>query len=240
MVNDGINPLHEKAMAMYAILIATYGERPLKPPRRTPMVELVMTMLSHRTTGANEKLAFDRMWERYGSWDAIRDADVKDLTEQIAPSNFAEAKAPHIKAALARIIDERGSANIDFLQELSPSEGLAWLMSLPGVGIKTASLVLLFNFSKPVMPVDTHVHRVSQRTGLIGPKVTAEKAHVHLLELLPPDPYVLFNFHVSCLRHGQQICTWDHPKCPQCPIKHLCDYYRTRAVEGSQSQSGVK
>jgi len=217
--------LTEKALAMYDILIKTYGERPLKPPRRLPMVELIMTILSQRTTGANEKLAFDRMWAHYGSWEAIRDADVNELTTLIAPSNYAEIKAPHIKATLARIIEERGEASIDFLEEIPADQGLVWLMSLPGVGIRTASLVLLFNFSKNVMPVDTHVHRVSLRTGLIPPKMSAEKAHFALLEILPADPYVLLNFHVSCLRHGQQICTFNAPQCPKFPIKHLCDYY---------------
>src|SRR5690606_26215451 len=126
---------------------------------------------------ANETLAFKRMWDFYGSWEAIRDADTAELTELIAPSNYAEAKAPHIKATLAQIIRERGEANIDFLQDLPVEEGLQWLVSLPGVGMKTASLVLLFNFSKQIMPVDTHVHRVSLRTGLLAPRTSAEKAH---------------------------------------------------------------
>ncbi len=218
--------LHEKAMEIYGILLMTYGERPLKPPRRDPMTELIMTILSQRTTNANEALAFKRMWEHYGSWEEIRDADVVDLTELIAPSNYAEAKAPHIKATLAQIIREHGEPNIDFLEDLPVEEGLNWLLSLPGVGVKTASLVLLFNFGKRIMPVDTHVHRVSLRTGLLAPRTSAEKAHILLLEILPADPHILFNFHVTCLRHGQKICTWNRPKCPQCPIKYLCNYYR--------------
>lgn len=218
-------PPKEKIIEMYPILLQTYGERPLKPPRRDPMTELIMTILSQRTTAANEKLAFTRMWERYGSWENIRDADVAELTTLIAPSNYAEVKAPNIKATLAQIIQERGEANIDFLEDLPVEEGLQWLLALPGVGIKTASLVLLFNFSKNIMPVDTHVHRVSLRTGLLPPRTNAEKAHRLLLNLLPADPHILFNFHVTCLRHGQKICTWNAPKCPQCPIRHLCDYY---------------
>jgi len=215
----------QKAMEMYDIFLETYGVRSLKPAHREPMTQLIMTILSQRTTAANEKLAFTRMWDRYGSWEAIRDADVNELTELIAPSNYAEAKAPHIKATLARIIHERGAANIDFLEDLPLQEGLRWLLSLAGVGIKTASLVLLFNFGKLIMPVDTHVHRVSLRTGLIAPGTSAEKAHTLLLTLLPSDPHILFNFHVTCLKHGQKICTWNAPKCPHCPIKHLCDYY---------------
>jgi endonuclease III len=218
--------LEQKAMDVYRILIATYGEHPLKACRE-PMHELISTMLSHRTTQANERLAFDRMWARFGSWEAIRDAPVEELAESISVSNFPEAKAPNIKKTLARIIEERGEASIDFLDDMPTDTALAWLVSLPGVGIKTATLVLLFCFFKPVLPVDTHVHRVSGRLGLIGAKVSAEAAHRLLLELLPKDPYILLNFHKDMLRHGQVLCTWNNPKCEKCPLRPLCDYYQT-------------
>ncbi|GIK38180.1 MAG: endonuclease III [Chloroflexota bacterium] len=217
--------LKAKTWEVYQSLLHTYGERPLKP-RREPMHELISTMLSHRTTQKNEATAFEQMWQHFGLWEAIRDAPPVELAETIAPSNFAEAKAPNIKETLRRIIDERGAPTIDFLRDLPAQEGLAWLMSLPGVGIKTASLVLLFCFSKPVLPVDTHVHRVSQRLGLIGPKVNPEAAHKLLLNLLPKDPHVLFNFHISMLRHGQKICIWGTPRCEQCPLRDICDWYQ--------------
>lgn len=230
MVAETQNPLSVKALEVYEILIATYGERPLVP-RREPMHELISTMLSHRTTGKNEALAYQRMWDRFGSWDAIRDAPVAELAEAIAPSNFAEAKAPNIKKALARIYVDRGDYNIDFLNDLPVADALEWLMSLPGVGIKTSTLVMLFCFSKPVLPVDTHVHRVSQRIGLIGPKVGTEPAHALLLALLPPDPYIIYNFHVANLKHGQQLCTWSNPKCAPCPLKHLCNWYQENVAK---------
>src|SRR5215216_6507016 len=150
--------LTAKAMEMYDIFLKVYGERSLKPPRRDAITELIMTIHSHRTTAANEKLTFTRMWDYYNSWEAIRDSDVAKLTELIAPSNYPEVKAPYIKETLAKIITERGEANIDFLESLPVKEGLKWLLLLPGVGVKTASLVLLFNFGKRIMPVDTHVH----------------------------------------------------------------------------------
>lgn len=215
----------EKAMEIYSIFLKEYGERSIKPPRRDAMTELIMTILSQRTTAANEKLAFNRMWEHYGSWEAIRDADTNQLTALIAPSNYPEVKAPHIKATLNQIIAERGKANIDFLESLPLEDGLRWLLSLPGVGMKTATLVLLFNFSKQIMPIDTHVYRVSQRTGLLPARASAEKAHKILLTLLPNEPHILFNFHKNCLRHGQKICTWNTPRCSICPINHLCNYY---------------
>jgi endonuclease-3 len=218
--------LEGRAMAVYKRLLETYGERPLVP-RREPMHELISTMLSHRTTQKNESLAFHRMWDRYGSWEAIRDAPFEELAEELEQVQFPGAKAENIKKALTRIIDAHGEPSIEFLREMPTEDGLAWLRSLPGVGIKTATLVLLFCFSKPVMPVDTHVHRVSQRIGLISPKASAEAAHSLLLELLPREPHVLFNFHIGMLKHGQQICIWGRPRCERCPLTDLCDYYQT-------------
>jgi endonuclease-3 len=218
-----------KALVVYNLLIETYGELELKP-RRDPMHELISTMLSHRTTEANEALAYQRMWERFGSWEAIRDAPVVQLTEAITPATFPESKAPNIQKTLTKIIAERGEANLEFLRDQPTEPAFEWLTDLPGVGIKTATLVLLFCFSKPVIPVDTHVHRVSGRLGLISAKVSAEAAHHRLLEMLPPEPHVLYNFHVAMLRHGQRICTFNNPKCNQCPLRNLCDYYLKASV----------
>ena len=218
-------PLKAKIKEVYARLLQKYGEIPLVP-RREPMHELISTMLSHRTTQKNESMAFHSMWDHFGSWEAIRDAPVNELAETIKQSNFAEVKAPNIKVALKRIFDERGEPSIDFLKDLPAEEGLAWLMDLPGVGIKTASLVLLFCFSKPILPVDTHVHRVSQRLGLIGPKVTPAAAHHALLALLPYDAHTLYNLHIGMLKHGQRVCIWGSPRCEQCPLPDLCNWYQ--------------
>lgn len=218
-------PLQARALEMYRRLVQTYGHRPLVP-RREPMHELISTILSHRTTGRNEELAYQRMIARFGSWEAIRDAPVDELTEAIAPANYAEQKAPRIKEVLRRIIAERGAPTLDFLRDMPLPEAMAWLTALPGVGPKTASLVLLFCFGRPVLPVDTHVHRVTQRVGLIGPKVDAAAAHPLLLRLLPPEPELLFNFHINTLRHGQRVCVWGTPRCSRCVLTDLCDYYR--------------
>jgi endonuclease III len=218
-------PRAQQAAEVYRRLLAEQGERP-HLPRREPMRELISTMLSHRTTHADEELAYTRMWERFGSWEGIRDAPVEALAHEIRSARFPEVKAPNIQKVVGRIIAERGEARIDFLAELSAEEGMRWLTSLPGVGLKTASLVLLFCFAKPVLPVDTHVHRVSGRLGLIGPKVSAEAAHRLLPALLPADSHVLFNFHVSMLRHGQRVCVWGTPRCERCVLRDICDYYQ--------------
>ncbi|MFC5408678.1 endonuclease III domain-containing protein [Larkinella bovis] len=214
----------QKTRVVHEILNQQYGVQEIYA-RQDPMHELIATVLSHRTTHANEVLAYRTLWERFGSWENIREAPLEELIQAIQSANYPEVKAPWIKAILSRIMAERGEAAIDFLREMTTDEAMAWLTALPGVGLKTATLLLLFNFQKPVLPVDTHVHRVTQRLGILGPKVSAEKAHALLLAYLPPDPAVLFNFHKHFYWHGQRICTWSFPKCSQCVLKNHCDYY---------------
>ncbi len=217
--------LTEKADLVYQRLIALHGELE-RIPRREPMHELISTLLSHRTTEAQEARAFDAMMQRFGSYEAIRVAPFEDLVESINGVNWPEVKAGNIQKVLNRIYEERGELSIAFLDDLPTDDALQWLLDLPGVGLKTATLVLLFCFGKAVLPVDTHLHRVSGRLGLIGPKVSAEKAHQELLALLPSDGHVLYNFHIAMLRHGQKICVWKNPRCAQCPLTDICDYFQ--------------
>ena len=217
--------LPEKADLVYQRLIQLHGELE-RIPRREPMHELISTLLSHRTTEAQEARAYDAMMARFGTYEAVRVAAFEELVESIHGVNWPEVKASNIQKVLNRIQSERGELSLAFLDELSTDDALQWLLDLPGVGLKTATLVLLFCFGKTVLPVDTHLHRVSGRLGLIGPKVSAEKAHAQLLALLPADAHVLYNFHIAMLRHGQKICVWKNPKCAQCPLTDICDFFQ--------------
>ena len=210
---------HQRLNNHYGIQ-AIYG-------RADPMHELIGTILSHRTTHANEVMAYRTMRERFPTWEAVRDASLADLTDAIKSANYPEIKAPYIQNLLTHLIRETGTANIDFLGDMSTEDAMKWLTSLPGIGLKTATLLLLFNFKKPVLPVDTHVHRVTQRIGVIGPKVSAEKAHTLLLACFPPDASVLFNFHKHFYWHGQRVCTWYSPRCGDCVLRSLCDFYES-------------
>ena len=208
---------HERLNELYGVQ-AIYG-------RADPMHELVGTILSHRTTHANEVTAYRTLRERFPTWEAVRDAPLPDVIDAIKTANYPEVKAPYIQNLIAHLIRETGAANIDFLRDLSTDEAMTWLTNLPGIGPKTATLLLLFNFQKPVLPVDTHVHRVTQRIGAIGPKVSADKAHAILLARLPADATVLFNFHKHFYWHGQRVCSWYNPQCSVCVLRDLCDYY---------------
>ncbi|UBV42513.1 endonuclease III [Deinococcus taeanensis] len=203
-------------------LRAEYGERPLDP-RRDPMHELISTILSQRTNWRDEDAAYQEL-RALGNWDDIIAAPTDAVAHAIRRSNYPESKAPRIQQALIAIRDSPSGYNLDFLRDLPVKDALKWLTDLPGVGIKTASLVLLFNYARPVFPVDTHVHRTTTRMGAI-PKMGEQAAHRALLKLLPPDPPFLYELHVNLLRHGQRVCTWHRPKCGACVLRERCDAY---------------
>jgi endonuclease III len=177
--------------------------------------------LSQRTNWRDEEAAYQELIQ-IGDWDAIQAAPTEQVAHAIRRSNYPETKAPRIQATLRAVCELRGNYDLNFLADLDPGEGLKWLTALPGVGVKTASLVLLFNFRKPVFPVDTHVHRITTRVGAI-PKMGEAVAHKALLALLPPDPPLLYELHVNLLSHGQQVCSFSFPKCPKCVLRDLCD-----------------
>lgn len=230
-LNETLSP-EEKTWQTHLLLNELYGILDLRKPRRDPIHELISTMLSHRTTHANEEKAYYRMRELYPTWPEVINAPIEELTAALETAQYPGAKAINIQKALKIIQQKTPDFSLHFLKEIPTEEAMTWLMNLPGVGLKTATLVLLFNFHQPVLPVDTHVFRVSQRVGIIGAKVTAEKAHSILLDRLPKDAPVLFNFHKHLYWHGQRICTWKAPKCEQCPLNIFCNYYQEVRQKG--------
>lgn len=217
--------LSAKALEVTQRLTAFYGELPFSS--KDPMSMLVDILLSHRTRDEQTAAAWNNLLKRFGSWEAVRDAPTTLVQETIANVTFPEVKAPRIQAILRQITEERGNLNLDFLCDLPVEEAAAWLNRFEGVGPKTTACVLLFSCRAAILPVDVHVHRVSIRLGLIGAKVTADNAHNLLQALLPNDAQVIYNFHKGLLRHGQQICVYDHPRCNRCVLTDLCNYYQT-------------
>ncbi len=215
---------NEKVKVAINLLEAQFGRQTWFSDRKA-IDQLIATILSQRTNYANERAAFDKMWAEFGSWEGIMEAPVDALTAAIATSNYPEVKAPRIKQVLKQIKSERGNFDLSFLADTPVEESLNWLMALPGVGHKTATFLLLFTFRKPVLPVDTHVHRVSQRLGIINQKTNQAKAHTVLLTLLPRNAEALLNYHKLFFKHGQQVCTWSHPKCKVCVLSHICAYF---------------
>jgi len=207
---------------VHAELTEVYGE-PLWRPHLDPISELVSTILSQNTNDVNRDRAFQSLRARFPTWEAVCEADLGEVKEAIRIAGLANHKGPAIQRALRHIWKQRGDLSLDFLKDLPVEEAKAWLVGIKGVGPKTAAIVLLFSLGLPAFPVDTHVHRVTGRLGLIGPRVTREKAHVVLEELLPAELY--YAFHLNVIRHGRQVCAARNPKCEVCTLTGLCEYY---------------
>ena len=214
-----------RALEIHRRLIALYGE-PHWRPHMDPISELVSTILSQNTNDVNRDRAFQQLRERFPTWEAVRDADVDAVKEAIQIAGLANHKGPAMVRALKHITAERGELSLDFLREMAVDEAKAWLVAIKGVGPKTAAIVLLFSLGMPAFPVDTHVHRVSRRLGLIGPKVTRERAHVVLEEALPAETY--YAAHLNLIRHGRETCGARTPHCEACVLNDICDDYARR------------
>ncbi len=232
-------------------LAETYG-RPVWERRLDPTSELVLTILTQNSADTNAEVAFEALMASYPSdrqpevhrpgagwggrglrdgappdWSAVEFAPLPQLVDVIRPGGLGPQKAPRIQAALRRIREETGDYSLEFLRDLAPLEAREWLTRIDGIGKKTASIILLFCFEQPLMPVDRHVERVSKRIGLIPPKATADQAHEQFLALLEPDR--MLEAHVNLIQHGRRICHARRPDCDPCPVAARCRYVDRKA-----------
>lgn len=185
-----------------------------------PVSVLVSTILSQNTSDTNSRRAFNSLRQSFPDWEAVAASGVDEIAQSIRSGGLADIKAGRIKLTLREISERRGHLELSFLNELPLPEAKAWLRQLPGVGPKTAGCVLLFSLGRPALPVDTHVYRVSKRLGLIGSRVSAEKAH-ELLENMIPDEDI-YQFHVHMVEHGRRVCKAQSPRCSHCILKEGC------------------
>ena len=191
-----------------------------RSPRLPPLEELIFTVLTQHTSDRNAEKAFARLQETFEDWETVEQASEGEIAYVIRSGGLANQKAKHLKDILRRIKLSRGSMSLEWLRDMPMEKAREKLQQLPGVGIKTASVVLAFSFGMPCMPVDTHIHRVSRRLGLIPESVSAEKAH-GLLESLVPEN-MRFNLHVLLITHGRRVCKARRPNCTHCPLRTEC------------------
>ena len=189
-------------------------------PRYNPAEELVYTILSQHTSDINSERAFLNLMRTFKTLDSIADAPVEDIEIAIRSGGLSRQKSKRIKEVLNIVRADVGSFDLSFLGEMPLDEAKSWLKNLPGVGPKTAAIILCFSLGMPAMPVDTHIYRVSQRLRLIGPKVSADKAH-DILEPMVSEEDV-FAFHVYLIQHGRQVCKAQRPRCDDCALAWGC------------------
>jgi endonuclease III len=222
--------------------------------RLDPTSELILTILTQNSADINAEKAFVALRAAYPSgladevhepgagwggaglppgappdWAAVEGAPIAELIDVIRPGGLGPQKAPRIQATLRKIREERGDHSLEFLGSLAPLEARDWLTSIPGIGKKTASVLLLFCFNQPLMPVDRHVERVAKRIGLLPAKAPADLAHEQFIALLAGSPERTYETHVLLIHHGRAICQARSPKHDLCPIRARCRFVDPKA-----------
>jgi endonuclease-3 len=198
--------------------------------KEDPLEQLVRTILSQNTNDLNRDRAFESLHERFSSWDGVVKARPSAVEAAIRVGGLAEQKSRRIQAVLRWVKDKFGEYSLEGLKNIPPEEAHDMLISLDGVGPKTAAIVMLFSLGEPFFPVDTHVHRVTGRLGLLPEGADAGKAHGILAKLIPAEKY--YSGHLNFIAHGKKICSARKPKCSQCvmitfcpwPAKHKSEY----------------
>jgi endonuclease-3 len=208
-----------RVRAIHRRLERHFGE--LLPPRRSdPLEELVLTVLSQHTSDLNAERAFASLRGGFPTWDAVVGARPGDVADAIRSGGLANTKAPRIQAILREVRDREGGFDLSALRAMPDAEATAYLSSLPGVGPKTAAVVLAFALGRDAIPVDTHVHRVTTRLGWITARTGADRAHRVLEELVPAE--IRVPLHVGLIRLGREVCKAGRPRCEACPVFELC------------------
>jgi endonuclease III len=227
--NPKLKQLKQKVLRVCENLDTAQGEIFWKSHGK-PLEGLIQTILSQHTSDVNSERAFDNLRQVYPTWELVYNAPLADIIEAIKRGGLANTKAARIQSVLGQVYKDTGNYSLDFLEEKTTDEAMTYLGQFHGVGPKTIACVLMFCMGRPVLPVDTHVFRVSHRLGLIDAKIGEAKAHDALQAMVPDEK--VYAFHVHLIRHGRLVCQAQQPKCEACCLSYLCDFYQKGITGG--------
>ena len=223
-VNKIINTLEEH-----------FGEqRKLSNTKPKLMDVLIATKLSQNTTDKTSYVAFRNLKENIGSWEEVMNAPLPKIKNAIKVCGLTNTKAAQIKEMLRNVKKEHGSLTLNHLRKLSNDEVYDELLKHKGIGKKTISCLLAFGMDRDVFPVDTHVHRIMNRIGLVDTK-TPDETFDASKEIVPDKHKV--SFHTNLIRFGRNVCKAVNPLCEECMIRHLCDYKQKQSILNSEPKA---
>lgn len=203
------------------LLEKEYGRKVLKPIN-DPLSELIATILSQNTSDNNSHRAYRNLKHNFSDWEELRKARLRKIVQSIKVGGLEKIKAERIKNILNQIYKEKGAVSLAFLKKWDTENIKEYLSHFTGVGDKTIACVLLFALGRPVLPVDTHILRVSKRLGLIPWKTDSKKAHILLQNKIPPA--LVYPFHLNLIEHGRKICKARNPLCGDCVLFQKCEF----------------
>ncbi len=193
--------------------------RPEREVSGDPVGEIVGTILSQNTTSANSRKAYGQLVEVFPTWAAVRDASREELVDVIRPAGLAETKSATILNVLRALPAPDGQPSLDHIGDMNNDDATAHLVAFNGVGVKTATCVLVFALGRDVCPVDTHVHRVANRLGLVETK-TPDRTYAALGSVIPDGK--AYAAHVLFVGFGRRVCKARKPLCNVCPVFDEC------------------
>lgn len=192
----------------------------LQREMRHPYRVLISTILSHRTKDENTHKASSNLFKKYPTVQDVAKAPLREIEKLIRPSGFYKVKAKRVKEVSKILLKDYGG---------EVPRGFDELMSLPSVGRKTANCVLVYAFGEPAVPVDVHVHKVSNRIGLVETR-TPEQTEKELVRTVPKEYWLDLN--ELFVRFGQDVCRSVSPKCGECDFTSFCEYYKNIKKHG--------
>jgi endonuclease-3 len=210
---------------IHRLLLGHFGEPKAREPW-DPLSQLIYSLLSSRTKTELTYAVVRHLRARFGTWENLRDAPIREIEDAIRDITFPEQKALHLKASLEQITERYGSLTLDFLTRYRTDKVRAWLEQLPGVGRQVSAAVVNFStLRRKAISVDSHHLRVTQRLGLT-PRADAATTEERLMRLVPETwtAEMLDEDHQLIKQLGQTICTFAEPKCRECPLLKLCPY----------------
>jgi endonuclease-3 len=220
-LEEEINSVTEdRAKEILHILQDNFSIPPWARPNRDPFKTLIITVLSQATADKNTARAFANLSQKFSiTPEALAKASVEEIEDAVRVGGLYRNKSKVIKA-ISRVILEQFNGSLDFIYSLPLEEARKILLNIPGVGPKTADVVLLFCAGKPTIPIDTHVNRVSKRLGLTLPKADYEGVRRALETLYSPEDYL--PVHLLLISLGRKNCKARKPLCKLCPVNTLC------------------
>ena len=203
-------------------LAQKYGGKAFKNGK-DPLTELIFTVLSQNTSDVNRDRAFKSLKTKFPTWDDTANTTITELMSSIKTGGLAKTKATRILKMLRDIKKSQGKLNLGFLSNLTDEQVNDYLQDIDGVGPKTAACVLAFSLGRDVMPVDTHVRRVSERLGILPMSLSDLEAHRYFLDFR--GMVSLYQLHLNLIQHGRQICRARKPICEACFLTKSCGYF---------------
>jgi endonuclease-3 len=210
----------KRAFAVLAILRRTFTMPKWTEAKRDPFETLIVTIISQNTADRNTARAFERLSNRFEiKPEVLAKAEPSQIEESLRTAGLYRNKAKTIKQ-VSGIILEKFHGSLQPILSLPLEEARKTLVALPGIGPKTADVVLLFSTRQPTIPVDTHVNRVTKRLGFAPANGDYEAVRMSLQSLYNPHDYLAV--HVLLIAHGRRYCKARRPLCEQCPVNMHC------------------